>query len=150
MSVIGVNFSRISVLRKDQSEKKINVQNNIGISGVDEASLKIGGSENVAVRFKFVFHCQYQPDIGHVNLDGEVVMLLSKKEADAAVKEWNDGRRVSGTYATQVLNAALSKAQILALTLSKEVNLPAPIQLPKVVPKMTAPAQQAAAPSKKK
>lgn len=150
MSIIGYNVLKLGAERKEGKDGKINVQNNITINNVEESSLKVGTSDNKAIKFNVHFSCRYAPDLGYIVVEGEVVALLPKKDADAVVKEWNDHKRVGAQYAPAVLNAGLNRSQILALILAREVNLPAPVQLPKVIPKMAESAEGAEKPVKKK
>jgi hypothetical protein len=135
MSIIGFNFTKVNVERNEGSSQKINVQNNIGIKNVEEATVNFAGGNSKALKFTFFFHCAFQPDVGHINLDGEIIALFDNDEGQKVLDEWKDKKHIPASQATKVLNVALNKAQIMALLLSKEVNLPAPVQLPKVQPK---------------
>ena len=132
MTIIGFNFTKVQVERKEGAAKQVNVQNNIGISGVEEAQVNIGGGTSKALKFNFFFHSTFEPELGHIKLDGEVIALFDASEAQTIMDGWKKDKKVPTEQATRVLNISLSKAQIMALLLSKEVNLPAPVQLPKI------------------
>jgi len=135
MSIIGFNFTKVDVERKNASAKKITINNNIGISSIEESEVNISGAGSKPVKFNFFFHCQFEPNVGHIKLDGEVIALFPEDESKKILADWKAKKNVPADSATKVLNTALSKAQIMSLTLAKDVNLPSPVQLPKVVPK---------------
>ncbi|MBW2992471.1 hypothetical protein KY345_04605, partial [Candidatus Woesearchaeota archaeon] len=51
------------------------------------------------------------------------------------VEGWKKNKNIKKEVFEQVMNAAMTKANIQALIVSQMVNLPAPIQLPKLAVK---------------
>lgn len=132
MTVMGVNFTKMHVERKESKKGKINVSNNVSISNVEKMDLKIGDENQQPLRFSFNFTSKYNPDIGNITLEGNVVYLADKKKAEEILKGWKDNNKVEEKTRDVILGNVLNKCSIESLLLSKEMNLPAPVPLPKI------------------
>ena len=74
----------------------------------------------------------YEPNIGKILLTGEVVYLIDKDKAADVVKNWKKNKKMEKDMMTNILNNVLAKCNVQALILSKDMNMPPPIPLPKV------------------
>jgi len=131
MVVIGFNFTKILVERKGPVKGKVNINNNVGITNVEETPLDINSAKK-ALKLEFQFNSTYEPNVGNIEMTGEVIYLLDKEKADEAVKGWKKNKKLDKEMMTQALNNILAKCNIEALILSKDMNLPPPIPLPKI------------------
>lgn len=147
MAIIGFNFTKMHIERKAPVTGKISVKNNVAIKDVDKKDFNLGKSKQVGLQFTFEFTVDYEPKIAEIILEGEVIDLQDEKRAEAIVKEWKKSKKLEPAVMTNILNTVLGKANIQALIMSKDMNLPPPIPLPKV--NVTAAAQQATAEEKK-
>lgn len=132
MTIIGFNFSKIQVERTGTVQGKVKIANNVGVTDVSEAKVNLSGSSNAGLKFSFAFSCNYEPSVGKIVLEGEVITMEEKKTADEIVKSWKDKKHVPENIMASVLNTVLNRCNIQALILSRDMNLPSPIQLPKV------------------
>ena len=135
MPIVGFNFTKINVERKNTIKGKINISNDVALKDVKERDLSLGGAKQKGLSFVFNFNSKYGPDIGQINLVGEILYIGDAAKVDSILAEWKKSKKVSKDVMTAVLNTALTKCNIQALILSQEVNLPPPIPLPKVGPK---------------
>ncbi|MFH1073115.1 MAG: hypothetical protein V1743_06840 [Nanoarchaeota archaeon] len=131
MTVIGFSFTKMLVEKKNPVKGKVSINNNVGIKNLEESKLNIDSSRR-ALKMDFEFSSTYEPDIGKINLEGEVVYLLEKDKAEEAIKNWKKNKKIEREMMTNVLNNVLVKCNVQALILSKDMNLPPPIPLPKV------------------
>jgi hypothetical protein len=131
MTVIGFNFTKISIEKKIMINGKININNNVGITGVDEANLPIVNDKQSALKFDFKFNTLFEPDIGGIEILGELFWLTQKEKAQEMIKSWKKDKNMNRDIMTSVLNTILNKCNIEALILCKDMNLPSPIPLPK-------------------
>lgn len=131
MAIVGFNLNKINVEKNKALTGKININNNIAIKNVEESSIAIGTSQK-GVKFVFEFSTNYEPKMGSIKMEGDVVMLEEKAKADELIKAWKKDKKVPKDTMTSVINTALNKCNIQALILSQQVNLPPPINLPKV------------------
>lgn len=132
MTIVGFNFTRINVERKGPVKGKIGIKNNIDIKKVSPTNLTLGKNKEDGLVFSFTYKSIYEPNVGEIVLEGEVLYLLDPKRAKEVLDKWNKESKVEGAILGQVLNSALSKCNIQAVIMSKEINLPSPIPLPKL------------------
>jgi osmotically-inducible protein OsmY len=131
MTVIGFSFTKMLIEKSAPVKGKISINNNVGIKNLEETKLNIN-SDRRALKLDFEFSSTYEPDIGKILLTGEVIYLAEKSKAEDAVKNWKKNKKIEKEMMTKVLNNVLAKCNIQALILSKDMNLPPPIPLPKV------------------
>jgi len=129
--VIGFSFTKMLVEKKNPVKGKVNINNNVGIKNLEETKLNIN-TKRKALKLEFEFSSTYEPNIGKILLTGEVIYLIDKDKAAEAVKNWKKNKKLEKDMLTTVLNNVLAKCNVQALILSKDMNLPPPIPLPKV------------------
>jgi len=132
MTVVGFNFTKIGGERKAGSKGKLTISNNFGITNVSEATIPLGGDKSRALKFDFSFESKYEPSVASINLEGNLLYLFPNELAEKVLEEWKTNKKVKNEAVEPVMNAILNKSNIEALFLSRELNLPSPIPLPKV------------------
>lgn len=132
MTIVGFNFSKLKVEKTRTISGKVNIKNNVTIKDVKENELNLGKSQQKGLKFIFEFSSQYEPDIGSITLEGDVIALEDSKKVEEILKSWKKDKKIPVELMTDVLNTALGKSNIQALILSQQVNLPPPIPMPKV------------------
>lgn len=131
MAVIGFSFTKMLVEKKSPVKGKISINNNVGITGVEETKLDIN-TDKKSLRLTFEFTSSYEPAVAQILLQGEVIYLIDKNKAEATVANWKKNKKLDKEVMSQVLNNVLAKCNVEALILSKDMNLPPPMPLPKV------------------
>lgn len=132
MVIIGFNFTKMNIERKIAASGKISISNNVGIKRVEEHKLSLGPGKDSALKFIFEFTSTYKPEIGIIELVGEVVYMDEDKKVKELLKSWSKDKKLPKEVMSDVLNNILVKCNIQALILSQYMNLPPPIPLPKV------------------
>jgi hypothetical protein len=132
MTIIGFNFIKINIEKKGPVKGKINISNNVSIKDVEEIKISLGKSEQKALRFIFEFVSKYEPNIGDITLKGEIIDLEDDKKTKEITDKWKKDKKLSKDMTTLLLNNVLAKCNIQALILSRDINLPPPIPMPKV------------------
>ena len=132
MSIVGFSFTKLHVERKGVAKGKLSVKNNINVKKVESTDLSLGKNKEAGLAFTFEFRSIYEPEIGEIIIEGEVIYLLDSKKVKEVLDRWKKESKVEAEILGDVLNAALSKCNIQALIMSRDINLPAPIPLPKV------------------
>lgn len=132
MPIAGFGFTKMSAERKESKGTNIKVENNVSIKSVEEIDLGLAKQSQKSLKFSFEFKAKFEPDFGEINLAGEVLLVEDDKKAKEILKEWKKEKKVSKDILPVILNAVLHKCNIQAILLSREVNLPSPIPLPKV------------------
>ena len=130
MPIVGFNFDKILVEKKDKISGKIDIKQNMGITKIEQEKLMLGGSEQV-LKFSFEYKIDYGKP-GEIALLGHVLYLEEPKKIKAILDEWKKKKKIEPKLMEQVLNAVLFKCTIKSLNLAQKINLPPPIRLPMV------------------
>lgn len=130
MQIIGFNFEKIEAERKKPVVGKIEVNSNIDIEDIEESKLDVIKDKS-ALKLSFDFKIKYKPEIAEINLRGSVLLLTEKDEAKSILKKWKV-KKISDEIRIPIFNVILTKANLRALQLEEELNLPTHIPLPKI------------------
>tara|TARA_Y100000310_G_scaffold326928_1_gene392536 strand:+ start:140 stop:547 length:408 start_codon:yes stop_codon:yes gene_type:complete len=132
MTVISFNFTKINAEKIKGIKGKLNISNNVSIKAVNSFDLKLGKNKEKALRFDFKFESVYDPKIGNIEILGEVAYLGKEANIKEAEKQWKKDKKIPKDIVEEIMTSILSKCNIEALLMSKEIGLPPPIPLPKV------------------
>lgn len=132
MPVVGLQFDKIVVEKHSPVKGKVTVNNNVAIQDVEKADVAIGASKQSALKFRFEFTANYEPKIATMILNGTLTFFETPEKSADIVKSWKKDKNVPKEVMSSVLNTILARSNVEAMVLSREVNLPPPIPLPKV------------------
>lgn len=132
MTIVGFNFTKMLVERKSNPSGKVNITNNVSIKNVEEMDLSFGQSKQKGIKYSFEFNSKYEPKVGIITLNGELVSIEPEDKIKKILEDWKKEQKVKKDTMVVLLNNILAKCNIQALILSKDINLPPPIVLPKV------------------
>ncbi|MBW2976350.1 hypothetical protein KY347_02805 [Candidatus Woesearchaeota archaeon] len=132
MAIIGFNFTKIDAEKKEAAKGNISINNNVSIKEVKEKNLSLGNEKQKVLSFTFDFAAKYDPNVGSINLIGDVLYMEDSKKVKEILDGWKKDKRLPKEIMTHILNTVLSKCNVQALILSEQINLPPPIPLPKV------------------
>lgn len=130
--IVGFNFTKIQAEKKGQINGKVDINNNVSIKDVEETDFSLGTKKQKGLRFIFEFASKYEPSIGSINFEGDVLYVDNEKAIKDVIAEWKKGKKVKKELMGGILNTVLIKSNIQALIISQQVNLPPPIPMPKV------------------
>ncbi|MGV8150385.1 MAG: hypothetical protein ACP5NV_01525 [Candidatus Woesearchaeota archaeon] len=148
MTMVGLNFTKISAEKMGSSDN-VKVESNVAIINVVES--KMSDPKKSIVKFQFNFTSKFQPNLGLIDLKGELIEIYDKELGTKIVESWTKGKSLHKDVASRVLNAILAKSNIEAILLSREIGLPSPVQMPKIEikPKVAAPVKTEETPAPK-
>ncbi|MBN2423216.1 hypothetical protein JXB41_08390 [Candidatus Woesearchaeota archaeon] len=132
MAIVGFNFTKIVVEKNKASVGKIDITNNVSIKEVKEAKLNLGSTKKTGLEFNFIFTSRYNPDMGQIELQGKVVYMDKDEKIKDIMASWKKDKKVPKDILGPIYNSILSKCNIEAIILSREIQLPPPIPLPKL------------------
>ena len=135
MSIVGLQFSRMLIEKHAPVKGKLQVNNNVALTNVEKADFSVGPEKQGAAKFHFEFTAKYEPKIADMTFTGFLTFVDKPQVITALIESWKNEKRVSKEVMTNVLNTILSRCNVEALILAREVNLPPPIPLPKVTVK---------------
>ena len=129
MTTIGFNFTKINAEKTGTSEN-MRVDSNISITDVIES--KMPDAKKSVIKFQFTFVSKFEPNIGNIELTGELVEMFEKDLATKVLETWTKTKSLNREVAQRILNVLLAKCNVEAIIMSRELGLPSPVQLPKV------------------
>ncbi len=142
MTVVKINLHKISAERNLESRGgTIKINNNVSLKSVEDLGFGVEGKKGL--RFTFSFNCSYEPDLGKIDVEGQVLYVGEDAKVEEIKKGWEKEKRIPLDVMQEIINASLHKGNIEAIKISEEVNLPSPLPMPKVT---AAPAPASAPP----
>ncbi len=138
MAIIGFSFTKMHAEKRSAVHGQININNNVSVTDLQDASLSMAQSKK-GLKLLFAFTSTFEPGLGSIQLDGEVVLLEDTKVAEELLSNWQKSKSLPQELMPVVLNAILERCNIQALIMARDIGLPAPIPLPKVNMQQNAP-----------
>ena|SRR3989338_2243367 len=135
MTIVSFVFDKMSAEKTGKITDKVDINHNFNINNVEKTDVVVIQGKKPAIRVSFDFNVNYEPNIGNIKMNGNLVYLDKEEEISKLFDQWKKSKNLPVGITSLVANTVLTKANIKALMLSQEVNLPPQIQLPKVVPK---------------
>lgn len=132
MAIVGLNFNKITAEKKAGAKGKINISNNVSVKEVEQSNLNLGSQSQEGLKLTFEFTSKYEPDFGAIVLEGHLVYIEDPKKVKEVLAGWKKDKKLPNDVMRETLNAVLNKCNVQALILSREINLPPPIPMPKV------------------
>ncbi|HLC67170.1 MAG TPA: hypothetical protein VJK52_06030 [Candidatus Nanoarchaeia archaeon] len=132
MAIVSFNFIRMNAERQSTIRGRLNINNNITIKDVRNADLAFGKAQESALRFTFEFLSSYEPKAGEILIVGELIDMLPEAEVKDIIDAWQRNKRVPQGAMARILPTILNRCNIQALILSRDINLPPPIPMPRV------------------
>ena len=131
--IVGFGFTKLSAEKKENAKGKIDINNNVSIKDVLEENFALGKDRQQNIlKFLFEFTSKYEPNVGNILFEGELLYMEEPKKAKEILADWKKNKKLPKDLMAGLLNTILTKCNIQALILSQQVNLPPPIPLPKV------------------
>jgi len=131
MALLNFNFNKILVEKLGKATKQINIKSGMNVIDVKPSKL-VDGSNQQAFTISFKFETLYEPKMAQIILEGDLLYLADEKLAAEMNEAWEKNKSLPKEVALIVFNKILHNCNVEALILSREVGLPAPIQLPKI------------------
>lgn len=135
MAIVGFNFTKVSAERGTPARGRIEVKNNVQIKEVEKTDFSFGAAKQAGLKMIFEFKSVYNPRIGEIAFEGEILDLEDDKVVQDVLGEWKKKKKLPDQLMSTIINAILTKCNIQALVMSRDLNLPPPIPMPKVLVK---------------
>ncbi|MFC1728344.1 hypothetical protein ACFLZ7_02675 [Nanoarchaeota archaeon] len=132
MAIVGFNFNKITAEKKSAVKGKIKINNNVSIKDVSSMDFSIGSTKQKGLKYGYEFTAKFEPNLGSIVIQGDVLSLEEASKVDEILKQWKKSKKVGNEFMVPIMNTILSKCNIKALILSQDLNLPAPLQMPRV------------------
>ena len=140
MPVVNMSFNKILGENYKFAKKDFSVDGNLSIENIelDKLTLRNKSVLNVVdISFSYDVNYTSQTDkdkkLGYIQIRGSLVYTDDEEKLKELVSYWNENKRLPKTISLDVLNYVLSKTQLQAAILSKDINLPIPFKIPRLV-----------------
>ena len=131
MTIVKINLHKVNAERElDSKSGQIKINNNVSIKNIEKMDFAVEGK--AGLKFSFSFNCNYEPNLGKIEVEGQVLFVDESKKIEKIQKDWDESKKIPIDVMEQIVNAALHKGNIQAIKISEDVNLPSPLPLPKV------------------
>lgn len=131
MTIVKINLHKLHAERNLESKGgQVTINNNVSVKDVEDLAFNAEGKKGV--KFTFAFNCAYEPSMGKIDVEGQVLYVNDEKVVNEIKSTWEKEKRLPMSVMEEVVNAALHKGNIQAIKISEEVNLPSPLPLPRL------------------
>ena len=131
MTIVKINLHKVHASRELNAKNgQVKINNNVSLKDLEEMDFAVEGKRGL--KFNFAFTCNYEPDLGKIEVEGQVLYVNDEQKVKEIKTNWDKEKKVPAEVMEQVINAALHKGNIQAIKISEDVNLPSPLPLPKV------------------
>ena len=131
MGIVKINLHKVNAERNvDSKGGQIKINNNVSIKNVEDMSFSAEGKKGL--KFTFAFNCKYEPDLGKIDVEGQVLFVEEEAKITEIKEAWDKDKKIPVEIMEAIVNAALHKGNIQAIKISEEISLPSPLPLPKV------------------
>ena len=131
MTIVKISLHKIHAERNlDSKGGQIKINNNVSIQNVEDLSFSADGKKGL--KFTFGFNCSYEPDVGKIDVEGQVLYIDDTAKIEEIKALWKKQKKVPLDITEQIINASLHKGNIKAIKISEDINLPSPLPLPRV------------------
>ncbi|HLD79422.1 MAG TPA: hypothetical protein VJA18_02585 [Candidatus Nanoarchaeia archaeon] len=133
MPIVKINVHKVNAERSLKAKGgQVKINNNVSIKNVEDLDFSVDGKKGL--KFTFDFSCNYEPDLGKIDVEGQVLFVDEASKVDEVQELWKKSKKIPMGVMEQIVNAALHKGNIQAIKVSEDINLPSPLPLPKVKP----------------
>lgn len=134
MKLAGFSFNKISVEKEaTQRPEEVKINTNIEVTKIRVAKSDLFKSKEEMLVVGFSYEIAYEPSFAKIEFLGDVILAIESKIAKNIIKQWKDKKLPEG-FRASLFNIILAKANIRALQLEDEMNLPYHIPLPSLRP----------------
>ncbi len=131
MPIVKVNIHKVRAERSLKAKGgQVKINNNVSLNDVEEMDFAVQGKKGL--KFTFEFSCNYEPNLGSINVAGQVLFVEEEAKIKEVKDSWDKDKKIPMDVMEGIINAALHKGNIQAIKISEEINLPSPLPLPKV------------------
>ena len=130
MKLIGFNYHKIKAEKLKDASKETKATTNIDI--LDMSSLgEALGKEKGVLKVDFNYSIKYSPEVANLGFEGNVLLSGTNEEVDKIVEGWKS-KKISQSVKATIFNIILRKANVRAIELEDELNLPLHVSMPQV------------------
>ena len=129
MKIVGFNFKKVNIEKLSDKTENLQVKTNIDISKIEKVKADTFEMKEEFIGAEFAFSVNYEPNFAKIDLSGNVLFTVDSKTAKNIIGQWKD-KKMPEDFKILLFNIILRKANLKALQLEEEMNLPLHIPMP--------------------
>ncbi len=129
MRVVAFNFRKINVEKKSDSMKNAKIDSRLNIDTIEKVDSSMVSDNEIVLKIKFDYNIEYKEDLANIELKGNLLIVLDKKEGKKVIKSWKK-KDLSEKFKLGIFNFILKRSNVKALSLEEDMGLPLHIPLP--------------------
>ena len=134
MPIIGIALTSMKGTRNPSNlTGEIKINTTPRITNIEETELKPLDKKVLKIGFEFI--TLYEDDMGEIKIGGD--MLLMDDRHDIVLKHWENNKLLHPDVAVEVFNALFSKCLLKSSMIAEDIQLPLPLNLPRVRANLT-------------
>lgn len=130
--IVGFSVNSIQSERRRIPKGRINISSIPKIVEVEKKRIN-SPQFREALSMRFVFTTAYEPNIGEIRIEGEI--LYAEKNIEDILKMWMSTGKLPQDTEIEVKNFLLRRCLTIGLYLSENLQLPPPFMFPQIKPK---------------
>ncbi len=131
MSIVKHQTLKLYGEIKEQISLPVEVKNNIVITKVEEDEL-FKSKDSKALKIYYDFKSLYNNTQVEIEVKGLILYLKKEDEAKEILDYYNKNNLLPENVMLEVGNFALIKAQLLAISIAKDLEIQSPVMLPRM------------------
>ena len=133
MIIVGDKITKIVAQRGDKS-KIGTIESKPEIKSVKTKDLFAAGEKKLGLSVEYTYTTSYSKDT-NINVEGSLFITGNEDSLKTVEKNYKKTKKLDDNVAVAVLRKIFELGMTNSVLISKTLGLPAPIHLPKVVPK---------------
>jgi len=129
MKLVGFNFKKIAAEKIGDVTKNLKVNTKLDILDIDSVDSPFFKGEEDLVKVKALYSVEYSPNIAKIELGVDILLGVEKAKTKELLESWNE-KKLSEDFRLLIFNLVLKKANVKALELEEQMNLPLHIPMP--------------------
>ncbi|HOW37004.1 MAG TPA: hypothetical protein PLK34_02035 [Candidatus Pacearchaeota archaeon] len=131
MKIVGLTFKKISIEKLSDKTENLKVETKIDLSEISQVKADLFKTKDDFLGVKFSYIINYNPNYVKIEFKGDLLVSLDQRQSREILKQWKE-KKIEEDFKIFVFNAILRKANLKAMELEDEMNLPLHIPLPAI------------------
>lgn len=131
MKIVGLTFKKIGIEKLSDKAENLKVETKIDLAEITPVKSDLFKTKDEFLGVKFSYIINYNPNYAKIEFKGDLLISLDPRQARDVLKQWKE-KKIEEDFKIFVFNAILRKANLKAMELEDEMNLPLHIPLPTI------------------
>src|SRR3989344_4726422 len=102
MTIVKINLHKEVANRNLEAKGgQINIKKNVSLKNEEELSFAVEGKKGL--KFTFAFNCDYQPDLGKIEVEGQVLYVNDEAKIKEIKSGWEKNKSIPQEVMEQII-----------------------------------------------